>query len=1039
MPPFSPTFLEISAALKIMRGYEFEVICNDYLKARFPNITPRINTSVHWTQSGTPDAFLFDDSGNLIAFQHGPQEDWYTKLHGDAVKVANLAAQLSLQVRLLIFCTAAEVDIQEYVSAQKEIRNLYGFQLEICDLKRLADDLEKLYPGIAFRRLGIPLPIERFMTLDDYLDSVNRRNWPKRRDLDEKKVYWPQQYIEKIENQLIKNRRCLLTGTSGSGKTVLAITFGLDWRNNEDNKRKHPEAVGFYLDASNGYSEQEGEKWFQYVRAHDYQNEIFIIDNCHLSPLAVNAFCYQWDLQQPKWANVILISAPKTSESPWEEGAEDYFESFKSIAAIELVEAEQIYEGALLTYSDAYRNLDQTRFVPAQNDLADPQRAASIQQLCSHNLITMRSVVDTWRELGGWLSDISEEAALQGVANRYLTRNKGPALIPLCNLAQFEIPAHDSYVNELPQENVRALIDENFINTEHTTNGRFHYLNIHPQVAAQIFRAYVWQQIGTDYKSSIQDSVLRNIKKYLLSKPPNFIDVYIQLKRFRLGGLQNQLLLDDELQNLTIHQSTRNLAGGITYLYLLFRSQPERARELLRLFIPQVKGLKDQALKIIKSGEVGEIVSYIMEIDAEAVSIIFKGISAKAVAHHVSNASLKTIRKWVASDSDSLTAKLGYSINWRREFTAALDLSYFFERSNLRQITNLFSWHSQVQQHIETFVSHYLSNKITATDLADIGRFIFSIKDLPKYQHTLAAQSLDIICDTDLTDCIAKSDAEAFVLLIQNAHSINPVYSFQIFNKAISSNAFFKMLSNSSVQGIKRLLYYTAAKVPSFLPGLARHLGDLDMTNQLLKSDPLEVSRLLWNVRLHLGEELAHKLCLTVDSLNIDAWINNSEREILSTFLWHLVQMSNRDELETLKSSILKERMRREWPTNPGLFIALLGAISIGLSEFEPSEYVPKIESNKTSKLVSNWMIRELKGRHPYVFALAVKGLRILNNLEPLKRVWTPSKNIPSAKFCLKLLREAHESAVTFQSKKLLEEVYTFLEEFKPIHDRETA
>src|SRR5919206_4681296 len=112
----SPNFLEIAAALKVKRGHEFEVICNDYLKAPFPNLTPRINTAVNWIMSGTPDAFLFNDSGNLIAFQYGPQNNWHTKLFDDAKKVAELAERESLTVNLLIFCTTAEIDLAEYGS-----------------------------------------------------------------------------------------------------------------------------------------------------------------------------------------------------------------------------------------------------------------------------------------------------------------------------------------------------------------------------------------------------------------------------------------------------------------------------------------------------------------------------------------------------------------------------------------------------------------------------------------------------------------------------------------------------------------------------------------------------------------------------------------------------------------------------------------------------------------------------------------------------------------------------------------------------------
>lgn len=106
----SPNFLEIAAALKVKRGHEFEVICNDYLNARFPNLTPRVNTTVNWTMSGTPDASLFDDFGKLIAFQHGPQDSWHIKLLEDAKKVAELANEQNITVNLLVFCTTAEID-----------------------------------------------------------------------------------------------------------------------------------------------------------------------------------------------------------------------------------------------------------------------------------------------------------------------------------------------------------------------------------------------------------------------------------------------------------------------------------------------------------------------------------------------------------------------------------------------------------------------------------------------------------------------------------------------------------------------------------------------------------------------------------------------------------------------------------------------------------------------------------------------------------------------------------------------------------------
>lgn len=105
--------------------------------------------------------------------------------------------------------------------------------------------------------------------------------------------------------------------------------------------------------------------------------------------------------------------------------------------------------------------------------------------------------------------------------------------------------------------------------------------------------------------------------------------------------------------------------------------------------------------------------------------------------------------------------------------------------------------------------------------------------------------------------------------------------------------------------------------------------------------------------------------------------------------------------------------------------------MAVARSEVDLSTYLPKIESNKISRMISQWMVRALKDRRPYVFALTVKGLRVMNDLKPLKTIWAPSKNIPSAKFCLRLLRESLGSSVTHRSKELLAETYTFLEGFE--------
>lgn len=469
----TPQFQDICNVLRELKGYPFEVLCNDYLKARYPNLTPLgISTRCQWPIGATPDAFGLDESGHLIACQYSAQEsDWCGKLTEDAEKVATFAAANQLTVGQLIFCATAEDDPAEFVAARQQIENVCDFPVEICGLRRLASDLEVLYPGIAARRLGIPISLQHFMPLDAYLDNPNPRLWPKREDVEEGKLYRPENYIKEVREKLLREKRCLLVGKSGAGKTGVAIAFGLQWRRQGerwDRPNEHPESVVFYLEATAGCPQETGEDWYRQVLSHDYQNELFLIDNCHLAPAAVNTFCYQWERRRPEWALVLLISAPKVSESPWEDVPEDYFEGFEQARAVVEVQPEQIYTGVLRTYSEAYRRTDPARFVPVEVDWEDSERAAQLERYCAHNLAAARSLLEAWGNVGGRLSDVTEEATLNGLDSRHLTQHKASALGPLSSLAQFEIPAHDHFVCQLPQESVAVLRRENLMVVENS-------------------------------------------------------------------------------------------------------------------------------------------------------------------------------------------------------------------------------------------------------------------------------------------------------------------------------------------------------------------------------------------------------------------------------------------------------------------------------------------------------------------------------------------------------------------------------------------
>jgi hypothetical protein len=650
-PSSSPTFLEICNALRTKRGFAFEEICNDYLKARFPNLVPWISTNVESTIPGTPDAFLLDESGNLIACQYGSgSKGWQTKLlgneheTGDAEKVAQLATRYRLNVKKLIFCTTAQIDVWDLNSIQTEAESKCGFAVEICDLGRIGSDIEKLYPGIAFRRLGLPIRLQHFITVDDYLRSTNPRYWPKLTDVEDGKLFHPSQYITEIHEILRREKRCLLTGKSGAGKSVLSIEYALWRRDNRKNQTIHPEAVVFYLDVASTYSAESGEDWYRQLIHHDYQNELFILDNCHLAPEAVNAFCFQWERRRPEQTHVLLIS--RVTEPPMGEDSEYYFENFESSQAIVEVCAEDSYLGVLRTYSDIYCKAEPSRFVSLDLDLRDLDRAEKLERECSHNLAGARGRLEAWYENGGKLSDIGVEQTYKFLAERHLTRAKRPVIVSLCSLTAFEIPIHESYLEQLPVDSVDTAFRENLLLLNDTLRyGHCYQLAFHPEVAAQLFDAYIKQRYGSTYKDKLLNETVVSLKKYLSVSPPNFVEVYRRLSRSGRVDLRDILLGDPEMQERGESQlGYVSLDDSLWYLQSLFRRTPETARTLLHNLLSELSAEQLRAKIFSLTAEQVKVVAWtLLTLDIDIAKSVFDKPSPQIVGHILKGKNVKLV------------------------------------------------------------------------------------------------------------------------------------------------------------------------------------------------------------------------------------------------------------------------------------------------------------------------------------------------------------------------------------------------------------
>jgi hypothetical protein len=140
--------------------------------------------------------------------------------------------------------------------------------------------------------------------------------------------------------------------------------------------------------------------------------------------------------------------------------------------------------------------------------------------------------------------------------------------------------------------------------------------------------------------------------------------------------------------------------------------------------------------------------------------------------------------------------------------------------------------------------------------------------------------------------------------------------------------------------------------------------------------------------------------------------------------------MKGEERLTTLSSSVLKKRLADEWTNNLGACISILGIMAVACPDNDFTEYFSSINSGGRSAKLNKWLLDCLEGRHPYTFALTVKGLAAINKTSSLETLFGRRNKVFNINYCIRLLRRSRERAMTLRSKELLDEMITFMEEF---------
>lgn len=624
--------------------------------------------------------------------------------------------------------------------------------------------------------------IRYFTSLKECLRPLASR-FPTERDFEQDLVYLSETYITLIKKFLQEKKRALLVGPSAAGKTVLALALAKWLEENE-----HFQVA--YKDVSQQVKEGDGRTWFKLVHAHDRERVLYILDNCHLAPEEVNEFCFQWEGNPPDYAQCILISRPSVGE---QDNSPGIINGYLEVCADEKIKIRPVdlYWGVIEKYATAYQRQNPDSNFTLENDAAELLKAQH-----ANNLVVSKSRLEAWYTVGGRLSDVKQDVVYRALKDKYLATD-GKALAALCVLRQFEIRAHNFFVERiLPREDVKQLERQKLLTRSTVQNyGVLYDLVFHPALAREIFESYIYRQEGSVTPKRITSGIVKELEAYLKAKPPNYMLVYDALARQEQAPLLEQLLTNRDLQDCAAGQfESGNIADAIRYVYRVAPYDASRAHELLGKLVcdAEPQGISSQiskrtiqnivsmlqnlqqideetARKVVAAIDMQQLalrsekrglqplvslLRVLKRISPEQAKTLLNNIPMRALATKVSMSNMSSIEQLVGCMQE-----LGYSTTHIESLLQVLDVATLVQRVEKENLQRLY-WllralrkisPSMAQAYLEALTPAGLASlcRLKEAAIADIGQFrkVSSKQYWRLFLQQFSAQEIAVMCN----------------------------------------------------------------------------------------------------------------------------------------------------------------------------------------------------------------------------------------------------------------------------------------------------
>lgn len=625
-----------------------------------------------------------------------------------------------------------------------------------------------------------------FVRIEDYL-TRRGPHFPKESDFAAQLVYLPEEHASLIGQMLGDNQRCLLLGRSASGKTVLAIALGKQLRDVQGYRV-------YYGDAGRAQV-GDGRDWYREVCDNDQDGVLYILDNCHLAAQEVNEFCFLWENMPPAHTKVLLVSRRGAGDHQLASAeAGDYFDTWADVAVG--IEPEELYMGIVRQYAAAYLERDPRLYTPLESDSQTLLKAQH-----AHNLIVSKSRLEAWRQAGGRLSKVKQQAVYEALIRKYLS-HAPEALVALCALWQFEIPAHNSFVDRaLPSKEVDWLVDENLVARAILPSyGLVYQLLFHAEEAGEILEASVYRQWGRVDPASVRTQTSNVLRAYLRASPSNYASVYDRLHQEKQRDIEQQLLADCELQACAAeHLQLGSIRDAALYISRLRTVDGAAARQVVDQLV-QTVGIDSICGKLseLTYRDIGQSLKHLEAANSELVQAVVAGLNMKRLGRLAGSETrqdlfwlsdvldnsfcmakgvllqavpAQTLATMVQQSSyDSLMnflrslARRGYPRNQRKKLVEALDMQQLAQRFTRGNLVG-FMWlckslHRLVPEQVKTLIESIPTSTLAARFTeGDFGAAAHLLRHLVEFGYPQERRQ-ELLAALDLKQIAARAGKE---------------------------------------------------------------------------------------------------------------------------------------------------------------------------------------------------------------------------------------------------------------------------------------